>query len=100
MAGTVGKLAVGLRAYARGHADRFRHAVLRMMGGLVDRLIPPGGITGMLFILGTRRHQGVGDLLAGTVVIRDPARTPLPPALWFPCRGASTTSPRRSTRPR
>ena len=35
-------------------------------------------------VLGTRRHQGVGDLLAGTVVIRDPTRTGLPPALWFP----------------
>ena len=82
---TIGKWAFGLRAVTlEGAPIRFRHAMLRMMGGLVDRLIPPGGITGMLFILGTRRHQSVGDLLAGTVVIRDPARTRLPPALWFP----------------
>lgn len=82
---TVGKRAIGLRAVTlEGAPIRFRHAVLRMMGGLVGLLIPPGGITGMLFILGTRRHQGVGDLLAGTVVIRDPTRTRLPPALWFP----------------
>ena len=52
----------------------------------------------MLFIVGTRRHQSVGDLLAGTVVIRDPVRTQPPPALWSRCRGASTASPRPSTR--
>jgi uncharacterized RDD family membrane protein YckC len=82
---TVGKRAFGLRAVTlEGAPIRFRHAALRMMGGLVDRLLPPGGITGMLFVLGTRRHQRVGDLLAGTVVIRDPKRTVLPVAVWFP----------------
>jgi hypothetical protein len=58
--------------------------VLRMMGGVVDRLLPPVGVTGSLMVLATRRHQRVGDLLAGTVVIRDPDRTPLPQAVWFP----------------
>ena len=82
---SIGKRAIGLRAVTlEGAPISFRHAVLRMIGGLVDLLVPPGGITGMLMILGTRRHQGVGDLLAGTVVIRDPTRTGLPPALWFP----------------
>lgn len=82
---TVGKWAMGLRAVTvEGAPISFRHAALRMMGGLVDCFVPPGGITGMLFILGTRRHQSVGDLLAGTVVVRDPSRTRLPPALWFP----------------
>ena len=82
---TIGKRAIGLRAVTlEGAPIRFRHAALRMMGGLVDRLLPPGGITGMLFVLGTRRHQRVGDLLAGTVVIRAPERTALPVAVWFP----------------
>jgi uncharacterized RDD family membrane protein YckC len=82
---TIGKRAIGLRAVTlEGAPMTFRHAVLRTIGGLVDLLVPPGGITGMLFVLGTRRHQSVADLLAGTVVIRDPARTALPPALWFP----------------
>ncbi|MEO5901153.1 MAG: RDD family protein [Ilumatobacteraceae bacterium] len=82
---TIGKRAFGLRAVTlEGAPIRFRHAALRMMGGLVDRLLPPGGITGVLFVLGTRRHQRVGDLLAGTIVIRDPDRTPLPVAVWFP----------------
>lgn len=82
---TIGKRALGLRAVTlEGAPIRFRHAVLRMMGGLVDRLLPPGGITGMLFVLCTSRHQRVGDLLAGTVVISDPTRTALPSAVWFP----------------
>lgn len=82
---TVGKRAMGLRAVTiEGAPIRLRHALLRMMGGLVDRYLPPIGVTGTLFVLGTKRHQRVGDLLAGTVVIRDPALTPLPPALWFP----------------
>jgi uncharacterized RDD family membrane protein YckC len=82
---TPGKRALGLRAVTiEGAPIRFRHAVLRMMGGVVDRLLPPVGVTGSLMVLGTRRHQRIGDLLAGTVVIRDPDRTPLPQAVWFP----------------
>ena len=82
---TLGKMWMGLRAVTvEGMPITLRHATLRMMGGLVDKLIPPGGVTGALFVLGTRRHQRVGDLLAGTIVIRDPFRRELPPALWFP----------------
>jgi uncharacterized RDD family membrane protein YckC len=82
---TVGKKAMGLRAVTlEGSPIRFRHALLRMMGGLVDRFFPPIGVTGTLMVLGTRRHQRVGDLMAGTIVIRDPERTALPQALWFP----------------
>jgi len=82
---TVGKRAMGLRAVTvEGAPIRLRHALLRMMGGLVDRFLPPIGVTGTLFVLGTARHQRVGDLLAGTIVIRDPYRTPLPAAVWFP----------------
>ena len=82
---TVGKRSLGLRAVTlEGAPIRLRHALLRMMGGLVDRFLPPLGVTGMLMVMGTARHQRVGDLLAGTIVIRDPARTLLPPAVWFP----------------
>jgi uncharacterized RDD family membrane protein YckC len=82
---TPGKRALGLRAVTiEGAPIRFRHAVLRMMGGIVDRFLPPIGVTGSLMVVATRRHQRVGDLLAGTVVIRDPERTPLPQAVWFP----------------
>ncbi|MBK9969292.1 MAG: RDD family protein [Acidimicrobiaceae bacterium] len=82
---TVGKRALGLRAVTlEGAPIRLRHALLRMMGGLVDRYLPPLGVTGMLFVVGTARHQRVGDLISGTIVIRDPERTCLPPAVWFP----------------
>ncbi len=82
---TIGKRALGLRAVTlEGAPIRLRHALLRMMGGLVDRYLPPLGVTGMLMVMGTARHQRVGDLIAGTIVIRDPDRTVLPPAVWFP----------------
>lgn len=82
---TIGKRALGLRAVTlEGAPIRLRHASLRMMGGLVDRLLPPVGVTGTLMVLATRRHQRVGDLLAGTIVVRDPDRTVLPQAVWFP----------------
>ena len=66
---TVGKRALGLRAVT--------------LEGAPIRL-PPLGVTGMLFVVGTARHQRVGDLISGTIVIRDPDRTLLPPAVWFP----------------
>jgi|JI10StandDraft_1071094.scaffolds.fasta_scaffold40774_3 uncharacterized RDD family membrane protein YckC len=82
---TIGKRALGLRAVTlEGAPLRLRHALLRMMGGIADKFLPPLGVTGMLFVLSTKRHQRVGDLLAGTMVIRDPDRTRLPPAVWFP----------------
>jgi uncharacterized RDD family membrane protein YckC len=82
---TVGKAALGLRAVTtEGAPIQLRHAVLRTMGGLVDHLIPPGGIAGVLFVLGTRRSQSVGDLFAGTIVIREPPRYIVPTAWWFP----------------
>jgi uncharacterized RDD family membrane protein YckC len=82
---TIGKRAMGLRVVTvEGAPIRFRHAALRMMGGLVDRYLPPIGVTGMLFVLAGSRRQRVGDLMAGTIVIRDPDRTGLPPAIWFP----------------
>lgn len=82
---TVGKAALGLRAVTvEGAPIQLRHALLRTMGGLVDHLVPPGGVTGMLFVLGTRRSQSVGDLFAGTIVIREPPRYITPTAWWFP----------------
>jgi uncharacterized RDD family membrane protein YckC len=82
---TPGKAVLGLRAVTLDGAPiRLSHAVLRTAGGFVDRFVPPGGITGILFVLGTARSQSVGDLLAGTIVIRDPERHLVPRAVWFP----------------
>lgn len=81
---TPGKMALGLRAVTTDGAPiRLRDATLRAMGGVVDRLLPPGGVTGALFVMLTPRHQRLGDLIAGTMVIRDPERFVTTPALWF-----------------
>lgn len=82
---TLGKAAMGLRVVTiEGAPIRFRHAALRAMGGLVDKWVPPGGLIGTFFVLGTPSRQRIGDLLAGTIVIRDPDRTALPAGIWFP----------------
>lgn len=81
---TPGKMVLGLRAVTTDGAPiRSREATLRAMGGVVDRLLPPGGVTGALFVMLTPRHQRLGDLIAGTMVIRDPERFVSTPALWF-----------------
>lgn len=81
---TPGKAALRLRAVTvDGAPIHLREAILRAMGGIVDRFVPPGGITGVLFVIGTPRHQRVGDLLAGTIVIRDPRQYVPAPALWY-----------------
>ena len=81
---TPGKAALRLRVVTmHGAPISFREAALRAMGGVVDRLLPPGGITGVLFVLGTPHHQRVGDLIAGTIVVRDPRHYVRAPALWF-----------------
>jgi len=81
---TPGKAALRLRAVTvDGAPIHLREAALRAMGGIVDRLQPPGGITGVLFVIGSSRHQRVGDLVAGTIVIRDPRQYVPAPALWF-----------------
>ncbi|MEL6891224.1 MAG: RDD family protein [Actinomycetota bacterium] len=86
---TPGKAALGIRAVnVDGSPLRLKDATLRAMGGIVDRVLPPGGITGALFVTLTPRHQRVGDLIAGTIVVRDPERHAPTPAFWFsPPRG-------------
>lgn len=81
---TPGKIALGIRAVTvDGAPIRLREATLRAMGGVVDKVLPPGGITGALFVTLTPKHQRVGDLIAGTMVIRDPEKHVLTPAIWF-----------------
>ena len=81
---SLGKAALGLRVVTiEGAPIRFRHAAIRSMGGIVDKWLPPGGLVGAFFVLGTPSRQRIGDLLAGTLVIRDPNRTALPIGFWF-----------------
>jgi uncharacterized RDD family membrane protein YckC len=68
---TVGKMALGLRVRTReGTPVRFRHAAVRASLGLVE-LYATLGVPAVLSILLSRDHQRLGDLAAGTVVMRE-----------------------------
>ena len=74
---TPGKAAMGLRVVTRDGAPvRLRHAALRGIFLIVDVYASSGSV-GALSVILTRRHQRVGDLIAGTVVLRErlPRRT-------------------------
>lgn len=68
---TVGKMLVGLRVVTvEGAPVRFRHAAIRSALGLVDFLLGAGSVA-ILSALATRQSQRLGDLAAGTIVIRE-----------------------------
>ncbi len=69
---TPGKRAIGLRViHAGGEPLSFRGAVLRNLIRLVDLQPIPSGLAGAISIVATRRAQRLGDLVAGTIVVRD-----------------------------
>ena len=65
----------------------FRHASIRALIWVVEFLFPPGGLLALAFALLTRRSQRVGDLAAGTVVVRS-SSTKMAPLFFSPARGA------------
>ncbi len=68
---TPGKRAIGLRViHAGGEPVSFQGAVLRNLIRIVD-FLPVGGLVGAVCILANRRAQRLGDLVAGTIVVRD-----------------------------
>ncbi|HEX2848907.1 MAG TPA: RDD family protein [Acidimicrobiales bacterium] len=68
---TPGKAALGLRVVTvEGGPIRFRHAAIRAILGLVDKWATQGSV-GVLAILLTGRNQRLGDLVAGTLVLRE-----------------------------
>lgn len=68
---TPGKAALGLRVVTvEGGPIRFRHAAIRAILALVD-VWATQGVVGVLSILLTRRNQRLGDLVAGTLVLRE-----------------------------
>lgn len=68
---TPGKAALGLRVVTReGAPIRFRHAAIRGTLSLVDYLASAGAVA-VIAILVTKRQQRLGDLVAGTVVLRE-----------------------------
>ena len=81
---TLGKAAVGLRVVTtEGAPIRFRHAAVRSALGLVDLYLFLG-LVAVLSVLFTRDNQRLGDLAAGTRVLRERSGTPPPVAVVFP----------------
>ena len=95
---TIGKAAVGLRVVTdEGAPISFRHAVVRTLVGLVDFWIPPGGAVAVLTVMLGSTDQRLGDLAAGTIVLRE--RTASPPAVAVSFTGRAplcTVRPRTS----
>lgn len=68
---TPGKSAMGLRVVTvEGAPVAFRHAAIRAALGLVD-FFTTLGVAAVLATLLSRRHQRLGDMVAGTVVLRE-----------------------------
>jgi uncharacterized RDD family membrane protein YckC len=81
---TIGKAALGLRVVTvEGAPVRFRHAAIRATLGLVDFLLTSGA-GAVICVLLTRRSQRLGDLVAGTVVLRERTGLRAPVAVEFP----------------
>lgn len=93
---TAGKALLGLRVVTvEGGPVRFRQAAIRSMFQVVDFVVVPGGAVAVVSALCTRRTQRVGDLVAGTFVIRerqgvtDPGAVPFPPPWGYEAYVAS-----------
>lgn len=72
---TPGKAANGLRVVTtEGAPIRFRHAAIRAALGLVDFYLTAGGAA-VLTVLLSKRQQRLGDLVAGTLVLRERTET-------------------------
>jgi len=68
---TVGKVALGLRVVTKeGGQIGFRHAAIRSALGIVDFALSSGAVA-VICVLLTRDNQRLGDLAAGTVVLRE-----------------------------
>src|SRR5690606_398568 len=69
---TPGKAALGLRVVSSdGTPVRFQQAFLRAVMGLVDFLLVPPGVVATLVVLLSPRDQRLGDVAAGTLVVRE-----------------------------
>jgi len=70
---TLGKAALGLRVVTvEGGPVRFRHAAIRSIMQLVDKVFPVApALPGTLAVLASQRNQRLGDMVAGTLVLRE-----------------------------
>ncbi|MEO7557304.1 MAG: RDD family protein [Acidimicrobiales bacterium] len=82
---TIGKRAMGLRVVTvDGAPVSFRHTSIRSLLAIVDFLLPPVGVVATWTVLLSRRNQRLGDVLAGTIVLRERTGARLPVPVSFP----------------
>jgi uncharacterized RDD family membrane protein YckC len=82
---TPGKSAMGLRVYTdEGTPIGWLHAFIRSLLQVVDFFLLPGGMFAVLSALFTARSQRLGDLVAGTLVLRERSAEPAPAPVSFP----------------
>src|SRR5262249_36611696 len=68
---TLGKAAMGLRVVTEeGGPERFRHAAIRGIIGLFEIWIFYG-MPALLSVILSKKNQRLGDMLAGTIVLRE-----------------------------
>jgi uncharacterized RDD family membrane protein YckC len=80
---TLGKAAMGLRVVTReGAPERFRHAAIRAIIGFVE-IYALLGVPAVVSIVTSRRDQRLGDLVAGTLVLRQRAARRASPPVTF-----------------
>ena len=86
---TPGKSAMGLRVVTvEGAPIGFRHAAVRAALGFVDFLLTLG-LAAVLATLLSKRHQRLGDMVAGTVVLRERTAEDVPWASRFRVPGGA-----------
>jgi len=79
-----GKAALGLRVVTEeGAPVAPRHAFIRSAVGVIDFLVPPGGLFAVVSSLLSSKGQRLGDLLAGTIVLRERSAAAPSMAVWF-----------------
>ena len=82
---TIGKRALGLRVVTvEGAPVAFRHAAIRSIVAVVDFFVPPLGVAATISVLLSRRSQRLGDLFAGTIVLRERTGAAFPVPVSFP----------------
>ena len=82
---TIGKRALGLRVVTiEGSPVGFRHAAIRSLLSVVDFYLPPIGVSATVVSLLNRRNQRLGDLFAGTIVLRERTGAAFPVPVSFP----------------
>jgi uncharacterized RDD family membrane protein YckC len=81
---TLGKAAMGLRVVSTdGTTVRLQQAFLRAAVGIVDFFLLPIGFVAVVAVLISPRDQRLGDMAAGTLVVRERAASGYVAPAWF-----------------